>query len=81
MKSKDKIKKKDSRRSSRRQYVETIGAAAAAFTIVPRYVMPGNGVMQPSDTMNIAGIGVGGRENRTPDLPVVALSHLSCLKK
>jgi len=36
-------------------------AASAAFTIVPRYVLGGPGYTPPSDKLNIAGIGVGGR--------------------
>jgi predicted dehydrogenase len=40
-----------------------MGAAAgvAAFTIVPRHVLGGTGQPAPSDKINIAGIGVGGR--------------------
>jgi len=36
------------------------GAAAAAFTIVPRHVLGGPGQTPPSEKLNIAGIGVGG---------------------
>ncbi|MBN1844463.1 MAG: Gfo/Idh/MocA family oxidoreductase [Sedimentisphaerales bacterium] len=36
-------------------------AAAAAFTIVPRHVLGGPGNTPPSEKLNIAGIGVGGR--------------------
>lgn len=35
--------------------------AAAAFTIVPRFVLGGRGHVAPSDTLYIAGIGVGGK--------------------
>lgn len=58
---------------SRRQFVGAVGAATAAFTIVPRHVLGGPGYMAPSDMLNIAGIGVGGmgRNNlmsiKTPD--------------
>ncbi len=40
-----------------------MGAAAgvAAFTIVPRHVLGGAGQTPPSEKLNIAGIGVGGR--------------------
>jgi len=44
---------------SRRSFVES-GAAAAAFTIVPRHVLGGRGFTAPSDKLNIACIGVGG---------------------
>ena len=35
-------------------------AAAAAFTIVPRFVLGGPRNIPPSEKMNVAGIGVGG---------------------
>lgn len=44
---------------SRRAFIEG-AAAAAAFTIVPRHVL-GKGYQAPSDTLNIACIGVGGK--------------------
>ena len=37
------------------------GAALAAFTVVPSYAISGLGHVAPSDKLNIAGIGVGGR--------------------
>ena len=46
--------------TSRRKFVRQAGLAAAAFTIVPRFVL-GRGYRAPSDTLNIAGIGVGGK--------------------
>ncbi len=36
-------------------------AAVAAFTIVPRHVLGGAGHTPPSEKLNIAGIGIGGR--------------------
>jgi predicted dehydrogenase len=47
-------------RISRRDFVRG-AAAAAAFTIVPRYVLGGPGQTPPSEKLNIAVIGVGGR--------------------
>jgi predicted dehydrogenase len=44
----------------RRSFIKTAGAATA-FTIIPRYVMGGPGYVAPSDTVYIAGIGVGGK--------------------
>lgn len=44
----------------RRKFLE-ISAAIPAFTIVPRYVLGGKGFTAPSDKLNIAGIGVGGK--------------------
>nr|HPH46488.1 twin-arginine translocation signal domain-containing protein [Chryseolinea sp.] len=43
---------------SRRDFIKNVGMAAAAFTIVPRFVLGGNGFTPPSDTLYIAGIGV-----------------------
>lgn len=44
----------------RRDFLKKTAAAAAAFTIVPRHVL-GAGYTAPSDTVYMAGIGVGGR--------------------
>lgn len=44
---------------SRRKFIGTTTAAAAAFTIVPRNVLGGKGYTAPSDTVNVAGIGIG----------------------
>lgn len=46
---------------NRRAFLGTAGMAAAAFSIVPRSVLGGKGHIAPSDTVNIAGIGVGGK--------------------
>src|ERR1700752_4021934 len=43
----------------RRKFLSKTASAAAALTIVPRHVL-GRGFVPPSDTLNIAGIGVGG---------------------
>jgi predicted dehydrogenase len=45
---------------SRRRFL-TDSAAVAAFTIVPRYVLGGPRQIPPSEKLNIAGVGVGGR--------------------
>jgi len=47
-------------KSSRRQFLHGAASAIAAFTIVPRHVL-GRGQAPPSDKLNIACIGVGGR--------------------
>ncbi|MHC4497820.1 MAG: Gfo/Idh/MocA family protein [Planctomycetota bacterium] len=47
-------------RVSRRQFMSG-AAAVAAFTIVPRHVLGGGQYTPPSDKLNIAGIGVGGK--------------------
>ncbi len=45
---------------NRRSFIGTAATAAAGFTILPSYVISGLGHQVPSDTLNIAGIGVGG---------------------
>lgn len=52
--------KESAKNSSRRQFIKSVGIAAAGFTIVPRHVLGGVGFVAPSDMLNIAGIGVGG---------------------
>ncbi len=44
---------------SRRKLLADSAVTAAAFSIVPRHVL-GRGFVPPSDTLNIAGVGVGG---------------------
>lgn len=62
---------------SRRSFLGTSATAAAAFTIIPRYVLGGPGYTAPSDMLNIAGIGVGSQGGGdiqqicTPDVPIV----------
>jgi len=51
--------KKEKKEMSRRTFLSNVGASGAAFAIVPRHVL-GHGFTPPSDTLNIAGIGVGG---------------------
>jgi predicted dehydrogenase len=46
---------------TRRQVLRTFPAVGAAFTIIPRYVLGGPGYVAPSDKLNIACIGVGGK--------------------
>lgn len=47
--------------SSRRNFIKSAALAAAGFMIVPRHVLGGKGFIAPSDKLNIAGIGVGGK--------------------
>jgi predicted dehydrogenase len=73
------MSKKD-RNLTRRNFIGKVGAAGAAFTIVPRNVMPGKGYLQPSDTVNVAGIGVSNQGSgdiqniATPDVPIRPLT-------
>ncbi len=46
---------------SRRQFIAGASASAAALTVVPRRVLGSAGFQAPSDTLNTAGIGIGGR--------------------
>ena len=45
----------------RRKFVEVSGGALAGITIVPRHVLGGSGYVPPSDKLNIAAIGCGGK--------------------
>ena len=47
-------------RTSRRQFIQGAGGAIAAFHFVPRHVL-GQGQTPPSEKLNVACIGVGGR--------------------
>ncbi len=46
---------------NRREFIGGAAAAAAAFSIVPNSVLAGNGKTAPSDKLNIAAIGIGGK--------------------
>ena len=46
--------------TSRRRFIKNTAAVAAGFSIVPRFVL-GRGFIPPSDRLNIAFIGVGGK--------------------
>ncbi len=47
--------------NSRRKFLRNGATALAGFYIVPRHVLGGVGYRAPSDMLNIAGIGVGGK--------------------
>jgi len=47
--------------TSRRKFLQNSSAATAGFMIVPRHVLGGPGYVAPSDTVNIALVGAGGR--------------------
>ncbi len=48
-------------KTSRRDFIGGSVAAIAGFTIVPSYVLAGNGTKPPSEKLNIATIGAGGQ--------------------
>ena len=55
------MKRSTQQKLSRRKFVKASATSLAAFTIVPRHVLGGVGYVAPSDTVFIAGIGVGGK--------------------
>lgn len=64
---------------SRRNFVRNAAMVSAGFFIVPRHVL-GRGFIAPSDKLNIAGIGVGGKGQsdlfefaKSPKVNIVAL--------
>lgn len=66
--------------NSRRNFIKTTALASAGFMIVPRHVLGGKGFIAPSDKLNIAAIGAGGKgqsdlENfsKSPNVNIVAL--------
>ena len=54
------MKKVKDQHSSRRNFLRNSSLAAAGFVIVPRHVL-GRGFVAPSDKLNIAAIGAGGK--------------------
>lgn len=55
------MKSKTKRQVSRRKFISTTAVTAAGLSIVPRHVLGGPGFTPPSDKVNIAVVGVGGR--------------------
>jgi predicted dehydrogenase len=53
--------KKETEATSRRDFLKSGAVATAAFMIVPRHVLGGNGFLAPSDRLVVASIGVGGK--------------------
>jgi predicted dehydrogenase len=60
------------KKQSRRTFIRNASIAGAAFTILPRFVLGGKGFIAPSDTVYVAGIGVGGKG--TSDLTGIAMN-------
>src|SRR6266567_2193478 len=59
MKPRDTTKRPQPQGLSRRKFLLAGGAAATAFTIVPRHVLGGPGFVAPSDKITLAYIGCG----------------------
>ena len=73
-------KKPEVNNSSRRNFIKGTGLATAGIMIVPRHVLGGQGFVPPSDKLNIAGIGVGGKGRsdiasfaKSPNVNIVGL--------
>jgi len=65
---------------NRRNFVGILASSAAAFTILPRHVLGGNGFVAPSDKTTLAYIGVGTQGTREllplldiPELQIIAV--------
>jgi len=54
------MKSENSKRISRREFIETSALAIGGLTIVPVHAVAGLGHVAPSDKLNVAGIGIGG---------------------
>ncbi len=72
-------KLKSGSNASRRKFLRNASVAAAGYFIVPRHVL-GRGYVAPSDKLNIAGIGAGGKGEsdltsfaKSPNVNIVAL--------
>ena len=53
--------KKIKKSNPRRDFIKKSALSAGSFFIVPRFVLGGKEYLPPSDRLNIAGIGVGGK--------------------
>ncbi len=75
---KDKTNPQDRQNSniSRRKFMGA-AAAVAAFTVVPRHVLGGTGQTPPSEKLNIASIGAGGRASG--DIDAVSSENIVAL--
>jgi len=61
MKEQSKTQQAQKGKVSRREFLSSTAATAAAFMIVPRNVLGGPGYVPPSDKLNIGCVGVGGK--------------------
>ena len=48
-------------KKNRREFIKNSALAATAITVIPRYVLGGKGYTAPSDKLNIACVGIGGK--------------------
>ena len=61
---------------SRRNFIRNTSLVAGGFIIVPRHVL-GRGFIAPSDKLNIAAIGVGGKADVNIHLPGIKAQKIS----
>ena len=66
---------------SRRDFMKASALSAAGFMIVPRHVLGGKGFISPSDKVNVAIVGAGGRGRQNtanllqlPDVQITAIA-------
>jgi predicted dehydrogenase len=57
----------ETHRTSRRRFLKSAGAGLAAFTIGPAHILGGPNGEAPSDKLNVACIGIGGRGRASVD--------------
>jgi predicted dehydrogenase len=62
---------------SRREFIGTTAMASTAFTIIPRHVLGGPGYKAPSDTLNIACVGIDGKG--TSDIQALSTENIVAL--
>jgi predicted dehydrogenase len=63
--------------SSRRTFLKTAGVLSAGITIIPNHTVSGLGHKAPSDKLNIAGVGIGGKGH--PNLKAMATENIVAL--
>ena len=71
---KKEIGNKDGDAINRRTFIGRSALALGAVTIVPRHVLGGNGFVSPSDKLNIACVGAGGKG--VSDIEAVSMENL-----
>src|SRR3954463_10889193 len=74
------MKKGQKENNSRLSFIKNAGLVSAGIMIVPRHVLGGRGYVAPSDRLNIAAIGAGGKGHddvqqvsKSPKVNIVAL--------
>lgn len=63
--------------NSRRDFIRKGAALAAGFTIIPKHAVSGLGYKAPSDKLNIAGVGIGGKGH--PNIAAMSSENIVAL--